>query len=150
MSPDYDTDYYAWLISNAESLRAGRVTEIDTTRIAEELEDMGKSERRAIESWLKVLILHLLKWRYQPLHRSASWAQSIDNARDEIQQRLHDSPSLLPRLNEMIVARYPAARRAAMRETGLSLNTFPEDCPFTIAQLLDDAFWPEYANEMSQ
>lgn len=140
---DYDVDYHAWLTSNAALLRAGRLSDIDAVQIAEELDDMGKSERRAIESWLKVLILHLLKWRLQPMRRGVSWQQSIDNARDEIARRLDDSPSLKSRLDEMIAARYPAIRRMTMRETGLPLDTLPESCPFAVDDLLDADFWPD-------
>ena len=138
----YEQDLYAWLTSNADLLRQGRLSEIDAEHIAEELEDMGKSERRAIESYLGVLILHLLKWRYQPSLRGPSWQQSIDNARDAIERRLQDSPSLRPRLGELIAARYANVRKNAMRETGLPIETFPPACPFAIAQLLDEAFWP--------
>lgn len=138
----YEQDFYGWLTSNAELLRQGHLTEIDAQHIAEELEDMGKSERRAIEGYLRVLILHLLKWQHQPSLRGPSWQQSIDNARDEIERRLLDSPSLRPRLDELIAARYANVRKNAMRETGLPLNAFPETCPFSIAQLLDEDFWP--------
>ena len=140
---EYEQDLYAWLTGNAQLLRQGRLSEIDAEHIAEELEDMGKSERRAIESYLGVLILHLLKWHYQPLLRGPSWQQSIDNARDAIDRRLQDSPSLRPRLSELIAARYGNVRKNAMRETGLPLQTFPETCPFSIAQLLDEEFWPQ-------
>jgi len=140
---EYEQDLYAWLTGNAQLLRQGRLSEIDAEHIAEELEDMGKSERRAIESYLRVLILHLLKWHYQPSLRGPSWQQSIDNARDEIERRLQDSPSLRPRLSELIAARYGNVRKNAMRETGLPLQTFSETCPFSIAQLLDEEFWPE-------
>jgi hypothetical protein len=140
--PDYDQDLYAWLTANAELLRQGRLTEIDALHIAEELEDMSKSERRALESYLRALILHLLKWQYQPSLRSPSCQQSIDNARDEIERRLQDSPSLNPRIGELIAARYDNVRKNAMRETGLPLGTFPQTCPFAIADLLDPDFWP--------
>ncbi len=140
---EYEQDLYAWLTGNAQLLRQGRLSEIDVEHIAEELEDMGKSERRAIESYLGVLILHLLKWHYQPSLRGPRWQQSIDNARDEIDRRLQDSPSLRPRLSELIAARYGNVRKNAMRETGLPLQTFPETCPFSIAQLLDEEFWPQ-------
>ncbi len=139
---EYEQDLYAWLTGNAQLLRQGRLSEIDAEHIAEELEDMGKSERRAIESYLRVLILHLLKWQYQPSLRGPSWQQSVDNARDEIERRLQDSPSLRPRLSELIAVRYGNVRKNAMRETGLPLQTFPETCPFSIAQLLDEEFWP--------
>jgi hypothetical protein len=140
---DYDRDFYAWLMTNAELLRQGRLSEIDAEHIAEELEDMGKSERRALESWLRVLILHLLKWQHQPTLRGPSWQQSMDNARDENERRHVDSSSLRPRLGELVAARYPNARKNAMRETGLPLATFPETCPFTLDQLLDEGWWPE-------
>ncbi len=139
---DYEQDFYAWLTVNATLLRQGRLAEIDAAHIAEELEDMSKSERRAVESYLRVLVLHLLKWQHQPSLRGPSWQQSIDNARDEIVLRLQDSPSLRPRLGEMIAARYANARKNAMRETGLPLGTFPETCPFTIDQLLDADYLP--------
>ena len=140
--PHYEQDLFAWLTANAELLRQGRLHEIDAVQIAEELEDMGKSESRAIESYLAVLILHLLKWQYQPSLRGPSWQQSIDNARDAIDRRLQDSPSLRPRLDAMIATRYPNVRKNAMRETGLPIETFPATCPFDIVQLLDEAFWP--------
>jgi hypothetical protein len=140
---DYDQDYHAWLIDNARLLREGRLSEIDVAHIAEELQDMGNSERRAIESFLRLLMLHLLKWRHQPGLRGSSWAQSVDNARYEIKRRLTESPSLRPRVPELAEHAYANARRNAMRETGLPLDTFPADCPFTIEQLLDDDYWPD-------
>lgn len=140
---DYDQDYHAWLLENARLLREGRLSEIDVEHIAEELQDMGNSERRAVESHLKNLMLHLLKWRYQPGLRGPSWGQSIDNARFEIERRLSESPSLRPRAPELAAYAYPNARRNAMRETGLRLETFPHDCPFTIEQLLDEDYWPD-------
>ena len=107
----YEQDYYAWLTESAELIREGRIDAIDTAQLVEELEYMGRSERRAIESYLKVLFVLLLKWRRQPERRGTSWELSIANARDAIARRLQESPSLRLKLPEMIVARYPNARR---------------------------------------
>ena len=140
---EYEEDLFAWAAKNAELLRQGRLSEIDVEHIAEELEDMGKSERHALSSHLKVLIAHLLKWCYQPAFRGVSWQLSIDNARDEIAELLEDSPSLRPSLPDIIERRYPAARKRALRETGLAESVFPRQCPFSLEQLFDEDFWPE-------
>jgi Domain of unknown function DUF29 len=140
---DYARDLYAWSRRNAELLRQGRLAEIDAEHIAEELEDMGRSERHALASHLKVLISHLLKWQYQKAFRGVSWQLSIDNARDEIEQILSDSPSLRTTLDELVAARYRAARKRAAMETGLSLEGFPEECPFATGQLVAEDYWPE-------
>lgn len=144
-SDSYDHDYYAWLMENAELLREGRLDQLDRAHLAEELEDMGKSERRAIESYLKVLIVHLLKWQHQPERRGTSWELSIANARDAIQRRLSDSPSLRVQLPDLVEMRYANARRHAALETGLPLTRFAAVCPFSIEQLLDDDFWADSA-----
>ena len=137
----YEQDYYAWLTESAELIREGRMDAIDTAQLVEELEDMGRSERRAVESYLKVLIVHLLKWRRQPERRGTSWELSIANARDAIARRLQESPSLRSKLPDMIVARYPNARQHTALETGLSVDDLPETCPFTPEQLLDAGYW---------
>lgn len=138
----YDKDYFAWTKTNAELLRQQRFSEIDFTHVAEELEDMGKRERRALESQIRNVVLHLLKWKYQPEQRSISWRQSIRNGRIEIQKILRDSPSLAGQLPEMLVSEYPAARADATDETGLHEQTFPVDCPFAAGQLVDEGCWP--------
>lgn len=136
----YEQDLFAWALANADLLRAGRITEIDAAHIAEELEDMGKGERRALGSHLRVLIQHLLEWQYQPERRGTSWQLSILNARGEIEEILHDSPSLARQLPELIARGYSAAREAAALETHLALSVLPELCPFTAEQLLDRMF----------
>lgn len=139
----YERDWYAWAMENAELLRQGRLSEVDLRHIAEELEDMGKSERHALGSHLKVLTTHLLKWQFQPGFRGVSWQLSIDNARDEIGDLLDESPSLKSKVPEIVAKRYPAARKRAMRELGLPLTSLPSQCPYNTEQLLDEDFWPE-------
>jgi hypothetical protein len=142
----YDEDFYAWAMMTAALLRQRRFAEIDIAHLAEELEDMGKRERRALESYLRNVTLHLLKWRYQPEKRGTSWRQSIRNGRIEIQKLLRDSPSLLREVSQMLTGEYSAARADAVDETGLSEETLPPDCPFSAEQVLDVGFWPDDGN----
>jgi hypothetical protein len=139
----YDEDFYAWAMMTAALLRQRRFAEIDITHLVEELEDMGKRERRALESQIRNVTLYLLKWCSQPEKRGASWRQSIRNGRIEIQKLLRDSPSLAGYVPQMLADEYPAARADAIDETGLSEETFPTYCPFTAEQVLDSRFWPD-------
>lgn len=141
---DYDEDFFVWTQRQAVLLRQGQLSEIDVANLAEEIESMGKRDRRAIVSHLTLLLLHLLKWQYQPERRGTSWKLSIRNARDDVDAIVEDSPSLHRQLPEFIQAIYPKARRNAADETGLALETFPESCPFTVAQVTGD-YWPESA-----
>jgi hypothetical protein len=139
----YDTDFYAWTQAQAAALRAKDLTALDLEHLAEEIESVGASDRRAIRSHLRVLLTHALKWAYQPDRRSESWRSSISMARIFIEETLHDSPSLRTFLPEAWAWAYPHARRLAALETGLPLATFPEACPWPIEQVLDEDFWPE-------
>jgi uncharacterized protein DUF29 len=139
----YDEDFYAWIIATVELLREGRFTEIDIAHLVEELEDMGKRERRALESHIRNVLLHLLKWRAQPEKRGASWRQSIRNGRIEIQKLLRDSPSLAAQIPQMLNDESPAVRADAIDETGMSEDLFSKRRPFTVEQVLDAEFWPE-------
>ena len=138
----YDEDFYAWIIATVELLRQRRFTEIDIAHLAEELEDMGKRERQALESQIRNVLLHLLKWRAQPEKRSVSWRQSIRNGRIEIQKLLRDSPSLAGQVPQMVEDESPAARADASDETGLTEDSFPTQCPFTAEQVLAAGVWP--------
>ena len=141
--PLSEHDYHAWLLEQAARLRARRFEQIDCEMLAEELEDMGRSERRAVESHLKNLLIHLLKWAKQKQRRSGSWRDSIDNARDALADLLQDSPSLRPQLPAFIKRQYPRARRSAANQTGLAVVTFPATCPFRLEDILDVEFFPE-------
>ena len=111
----------------------------------EEVTSLGISQKHALGSHLKNLIMHLLKWLYLPSGRQMghSWRSSIVNARDEIAALLDDSPSLRREVPSLLTRRYPAAYLLAQNETGLPLSTFPATCPWTVEQILDMAFWPE-------
>ncbi len=139
----YDEDFYAWSMEQVELLRSGELSEIDAANIAEELESMGKNNRRELGSRMAVLLMHLLKWRYQPNRRSPSWATTIRDQRDEIEAILVDSPSLRPVVRDTLSAIYTRAWRKAIGETGLPEATFPADCPFTPDQILAEDFLPQ-------
>lgn len=140
---EYEQDFYAWITRNVELLRVGRLTEIDCEHIAEELESMGKRDLRQLRSRLQVLLMHLLKWRYQPDRQSKSWLATIDHQRDEIEALLLDSPSLRGCLTDTLAAVYAKAVRDACRETGLAPSTFPETCQFEIQDILAAGFLPD-------
>lgn len=141
-SPLYDRDFYAWSREQAELLRAGKLADADIVHIAEEIDSMGRTEKRELISRLTVLLLHLLKWRYQPGKRGPSWEASIANQRDDIVDHLDDNPSLKPLLPQALASAYRKACREAVAATGLSGSTFPELCPWTVEQVLDGGFWP--------
>ena len=142
-SPLYDRDFYAWSRQQAELLRKGNLADADIEHIAEEIDSMGRTEKRELISRLDVLLLHLLKWKYQPGKRGPSWEASIFVQRDRLADHLDDNPSLRPLLPQALVSAYRIARREAIAETGLSGETFPDTCPLTIEQVLDGGFWPE-------
>lgn len=139
MTPAYDRDFYAWTQNQAQLLRGGQFDVLDIQQIAEELEDMGRSEKRALESRLEVLIMHLLKWQYQPNLRSRSWQLTIREQRLRVQNLIEDNPSLQPYLSQRLDKIYGLAVIAAERETGL--NLFPETCPYEIEQILSENFF---------
>ena len=142
-SPLYDRDFYAWSREQAELLRAGKLAEADIEHIAEEIDSMGRTEKRELISRLSVLLLHLLKWRHQPGKRGPSWEASISNQRDALADHLDDNPSLKPLLPQALASAYRSARRDAVAETGLAKSAFPETSPWPVDEVLDDEFWPE-------
>jgi hypothetical protein len=140
---DYEHDFYEWTQAQAALLRAGHWTAVDAVHVAEEIEDLGKRDRRAMESYLEVIQLHLLKWACQPARRSRSWQKSLFQARRHLRRLLEESPSLAyhlwPRLNEA----YRQAQRLAAIETGLPEETFRGAGPWTEGEILDENFLPE-------
>ena len=103
---------------------------------------MSGSQRRELNSRLVVLVMHLLKWHYQPSHQGASWKITIRNQRKELRWLLRDSPSLRPLLPDILINAYADARTDAAEETGLALTTFPPDCPWTTEQMLEPDWLP--------
>jgi hypothetical protein len=140
---DYDTDFYAWTQAQTTALRAKDWPAVDLEHVAEEIESLGIADEHAITRQLQRLLLHLLKWCYQPTHQTTSWRRSIRQARDAIADRITRSPSLRDYPTQRVSLTYRRARRDAADETGLPLATFPETCPWPVARVLDEEFWPE-------
>ncbi|HXM45116.1 MAG TPA: DUF29 domain-containing protein [Bryobacteraceae bacterium] len=138
----YDEDFFEWTRRNAELLRAGRLEQADIEHIAEEIEDMGIRDLRALDSRLEVLLVHLLKCRFQPEKRSASWENTIAVQRTGVARLLARYPSFRRRIKPDLPLNYGFALRRAVRETGLPKNHFPAECPFTVEQILDPEFLP--------
>jgi hypothetical protein len=139
---EYEKDFYAWSIHNAKLLREGKLSEIDIENIAEEIESMGKSEKRELISRLAVLLAHLLKWEFQSERRGNSWTYTIKEQRLRLQDLLNDSPSLKKSLKENLDHAYEHALIIAVGETDLSERSFPKKCPFSLQQALDKDFLP--------
>ena len=141
----YDDDFYGWCLEQAALVRAGQLGELDRENVAEELESLGNEQAHALRSAYRVLLIHLLKWQYQPGKRSRSWAASIIRERGNAEERLAGNRGLEKHKRRLLAEAYGRARREAAAETGLALAIFPTDCPFTFEQALDDEFWPEAA-----
>jgi hypothetical protein len=138
----YDQDFYAWANEQAALLRAGKLSAADIEHIAEEIESMGKTEKRELVNRLTVLLLHLLKWEYQPGLRGNSWRLTIREQRIRLKNHLTDNPSLKAVLAEAIGQAHEVAVIEAERETGLSEATFPAVCPWAFDEIMSADFWP--------
>jgi hypothetical protein len=140
---DHDADFYSWAMETAAAIRAGRLDGLDWLAIAEEIEDMGRSERRALASRLEVLQAHLLKWRHQAQLRSRSWSGTIKEQRRRAVRLLQENPGLKPQLADLCTDTYGTARALAERDTGLDEALFPSAPPWTVEQALDETYWPD-------
>jgi hypothetical protein len=143
-TPTYEADFYAWVQAQAQALQAKDWAALDVEHLVEELEGMARSDRRALGNHLKNLLLHLLKWAYQPDKRGSSWQDSVEEAREAIEDLLEESrASMEAESRRQFAKQYARARRKASRETDHPLATFPETSPWTIEQVLEAGFWPE-------
>jgi len=138
----YDSDFYAWAMEQANLLRAGKLNEIDTVNLIEEIESMGRSEKRELENRLVMLLQHLLKWQFQPSHQGRSWRLTIEEQRREIPYVIEDNPSLKNALDDIVQRAYAKATKAAASETDLPILTFPQKCPWSFDLAVSDDFFP--------
>jgi hypothetical protein len=139
----YETDYLQWIKTTVKKLRFGDYTNVDWENLIEEFEDIGRSERRSLKSNLIVVLVHLLKWQFQPEHRSGSWEGSIIEHRRRIREAILESPSLQAYLESIFVECYPQAVKQAKGETRLPLEAFPQQCPYGLLEVLNDEFLPD-------
>jgi hypothetical protein len=144
-----EKDFMAWLLDQAATLRLRRHQAIDGDDLAEELEAMARSEEHGLESYLEVLLGHLLKWADQPERRSGSWEASIENSRDQVAARVQRSPSLKAKLEDLAASAYRRARRTAGAEMGLDREQWnrlvPQSCEWSVELVVDSEFWPSAA-----
>jgi hypothetical protein len=137
------TDYVQWIESTVAKLQRQDYANVDWQKLIEEIEDMGRSERKSLKSNFIVVVLHLLKWQYQPEMRGGSWAGSIVEHRRRLRDAIADSPSLKPHLQEAYQDWYGDVVRQAIAETQLDPETFSATCPYTLSEILDFDFLPK-------
>lgn len=138
----YETDYLQWIEITVQRIKRQDYGAVDWENLVEEIEDMGKRERHSLESNFIVLVIHLLKWQFQPQQRSGSWEGSIIGHRRRVNKALKDSPSLNSYLVGCEAECYKEAVEQAAAETGLPLEAFPLDCPYELADILKKGFLP--------
>jgi hypothetical protein len=143
MGTPYEKDVVAWAMEQAALLRAGKLSALDIEHIAEEIEDVGKSEKRELASRMAVLLAHLLKWQHQPERRSSSWTRTITEQRKAVAVAMRQTPSLKASLSEAdwLAGTWADAVTKAVDETGQ--DSFPDDCPWAMDQVLSAEFFPE-------
>jgi hypothetical protein len=140
---DIEDDFYAWCYEQAQLLRMSRFAEADLPNIIEELEGMAQNHRSALKSSYRLVIVHLLKWQYQPTRRARSWERTVIRERNNIADREEDSETLRKDAGNLVAEVYRRAAHQAARETTLPVSIFPADCPYTIDQLRDPDWMPE-------
>ena len=139
----YERDFHEWALEQARLLRERRFAALDLENLVEEVESVGRSSKSEIENRLELLLAHLLKWKCQPGARSTGWTGTIFEQRGRILGIVRDSPSLKHYPGRVMHDCFRAARLLAAKETGIDFTLFPETCPFTIEQVLDEEFWPK-------
>jgi len=139
----YDQDVLAWVEQQAAQLRGGHFDRLDVEHLIDELEAMAGKLRRELKNRLRVLLVHLLKWHFQPRRRSRSRAATIAGQRDQIEDLLEESPGLRRELEAAARAAYPQARRRASIDAGLPRATFPADLPYDLGHIMGDEGEPD-------
>lgn len=138
----YDDDFFAWSEEQAQLLKGRDRAALDWDNLAEEIESLGKSQRSEIRNRLLVLLQHLLKWHYQPSKRKVGWKASILESRTHLNEELLESPSLRSYPSTVLQRQYGVARLKAAGETGIEIERFPADCPYSVTEILDENFLP--------
>lgn len=139
----YEQDFFAWTQEQARLLSERRFDDLDLENLIDEVQSVGSSEKREIRNRCKVLVAHLLKWKFQPGHRGPSWRRTISEQRDQLADIVSTSPSLRGYLSSSVARSYGGATLDASSETGIAIGVFPRECSFTLEQALDPDFYPE-------
>jgi len=138
----YETDFFAWTQAQAELLRHQQWNQLDLPNLIEEIESLGRQQRQELRNRLSILIGDLLKWQYQPQMRTRSWLATIRIQRIDIQDLVVDNPSSQPYLEGTVQQAYSKGVALAVAETNLPFTTFPQDCSYSIEEILSDRFYP--------
>jgi len=136
----YDRDFYSWTQEQARLMRDGQWQAVDRMNVAEEIEALGREQFNKLESAIRVLLLHMLKWDHQAERRSRSWVLTIETQRLELEDVLGDNPGLRPRIGEAVTRAYRKARLEAARETDLPAAVFPAECPYSFEDIVARGF----------
>ena len=139
----YEQDFLSWIEAQAKALMDRQVAALDWDNLVEEIESMGRSQRNELKSRLRVLLMHLIKWHWQPEKRSTSWQLTIKEQRLSLRDLLEMSPSLRPSLSVLLPRAWQDASSSAALETGLNESIFPEICPWSMEDVLLDGWLPE-------
>lgn len=140
--PLYESDYYTWALEQAALLRGRRFGELDLENLIDEVDALARGEARELRSRYEMLLLHLLKWEFQPEKRSNSWAATVVRERGDVVEHLDENPGLKPRRQELFGKAYRGARAGAAAETNLPVEHFPAENPYALEQVLDEDYWP--------
>jgi hypothetical protein len=146
----YEQDYYLWIEKTIHLLETNQFSDLDLDNLIEEISDMGKSQRQSLKSYLTRLLEHLLKlayWQSERKYNANHWGGEISNFRFELSELLIDSPSLKPYIEEIFDKCYQAALRSLSQRMGVQINTLPTEKIFTLAQALDEDWFPEYGDD---
>ena len=141
--PKHDEDVYGWAIHTANLLRNKEMNDVDFENIIEEMEVLGRSEQHELTNRLSLVIMHLLKWQYQSEKRTRSWKLTLEEQRLQAAACLEVSPSLKSQLDEILGKAYKIGKIKALKETELDEKVFPQQCPYTFEEIMNDAFYPE-------
>ncbi len=144
----YEMDFYAWTQEQVRIIRSGHVADADIVNLAEEIDSVGRTQKVKIASNLNIVLIHLLKWIYQPSARSLGWRGSIDEHRDRVRRIVEASPSLVEFPESVLDVEYRRARIKAALQTGLPRAAFPQECPFSLNEILDEAFPSDLWDEL--
>lgn len=142
MYPKYEEDFYGWILANTTLLKNGKFNEADMENIIEEMESMGRSAENQLTRRFSLVLMHLLKWQYQPTLQGKSWQVTLREQRRSSRRLINKNPSLKTKINDCLVEAYEDAIDEAIKETGLDEKMFPSECPYTLEQILDDSFYP--------
>ena len=137
----YDRDFNEWLEITANLLKENKFDQLDLANLIIEIKAMGKNNQRELTSRLIILIMHLLKWKYQPEKKSKSWLSTINEQRLQLELLLEQNPSLKNKIPDIIEKCYAKARKMASQETNLALKNFPQDNPFNLTEILNSDFF---------